>query len=178
MLQLVARVVTEAQSCAEEAGPAGSPGSGRRRPDVLTSSEIQQVHRQLAQNRSMPTLNFRKPGPRKGTGGAVSHLAASPTCHMHGPMPVHVQNGTLRAAKYGQPHFCWGLARLWVFETCAATCRRGQRHAQAVKKVLPGEPGRLLRPYLPAETKLARHLDKQSLRGYKRSRTSEPSSER
>jgi len=55
ILQLVARVVTEAQSCAEEAGPAGSPGSGCRRPDVLTSSEIQQVHPTLLQAHSMPT---------------------------------------------------------------------------------------------------------------------------
>ena len=40
---------------------------------------------------------------------------------------------------------------------------------QALKRVLPGEPadGRL-RPYLPAVTKQAWHLDKQSLKGIKR----------
>ena len=38
---------------------------------------------------------------------------------------------------------------------------------QAIKKLLPGEPGDPLRPYLPAVTKQAWHLDKQSLKGIK-----------
>lgn len=42
---------------------------------------------------------------------------------------------------------------------------------QAMRRVLPGEPGDLLRPYLPTETKLARHLDKQSLKGIRTKRS-------
>ena len=70
------------------------------------------------------------------------------------------------------------MSAMWHPQLSGAACRRGRRHSQAVRKVLPGEPGRLLRPYLPAETKLARHLDKQSLRGYKRSKTREHSADR
>ena len=40
--------------------------------------------------------------------------------------------------------------------------------SQAVKKLLPAGP---LQPKLPAETKRAWHLDKQSLRGIKKRRT-------
>ena len=39
---------------------------------------------------------------------------------------------------------------------------------KALKRLLPGEPGDPLRPYLPAVTKQAWHLDKQSLKGIKR----------
>ena len=39
---------------------------------------------------------------------------------------------------------------------------------KALKRLLPGEPGDSLRPYLPAVTKQAWHLDKQSLKGVKR----------
>lgn len=40
---------------------------------------------------------------------------------------------------------------------------------QALKRVLPGEPAsNKLRPYLPAVTKQAWHLDKQSLKGIKK----------
>jgi len=38
---------------------------------------------------------------------------------------------------------------------------------KALKRVLPGEPGELFRPYLPTVTKQAWHLDKQSLKGIK-----------
>ena len=38
---------------------------------------------------------------------------------------------------------------------------------KALKRVLPGEPGELFRPYLPSVTKQAWHLDKQSLKGIK-----------
>ena len=40
--------------------------------------------------------------------------------------------------------------------------------SKALKRLLPGEPGDPLRPYLPAVTKQAWHLDKQSLKGVKR----------
>jgi hypothetical protein len=39
---------------------------------------------------------------------------------------------------------------------------------KALKRLLPGEPGDPLRPYLPSVTKQAWHLDKQSLKGIKR----------
>jgi len=39
---------------------------------------------------------------------------------------------------------------------------------KALKRLLPGEPGDPLRPYLPAITKKAWHLDKQSLKGVKK----------
>jgi len=39
---------------------------------------------------------------------------------------------------------------------------------KALKRLLPGEAGDPLRPYLPAVTKQAWHLDKQSLKGIKR----------
>ena len=50
----------------------------------------------------------------------------------------------------------------------------GQISSQAVRRVFPES----MTPYLPAETKLARHLDKQSLRGYyKRKREHDDTSE-
>jgi hypothetical protein len=43
---------------------------------------------------------------------------------------------------------------------------------QALKRVLPGDPAEnRLRPYLPAVTKQAWHLDKQSLKGVKKLKT-------
>ena len=39
---------------------------------------------------------------------------------------------------------------------------------KAIKRLLPGEPGDPLRPYLPTVTKHAWHLDKQSLKGIKK----------
>jgi hypothetical protein len=39
---------------------------------------------------------------------------------------------------------------------------------KALKRLLPGEAGDPLRPYLPTVTKQAWHLDKQSLKGIKR----------
>lgn len=43
---------------------------------------------------------------------------------------------------------------------------------QALKRVLPGDPTEnRLRPYLPAVTKQAWHLDKQSLKGVKKLKT-------
>ena len=39
---------------------------------------------------------------------------------------------------------------------------------RAIKKILPGNPGDPFRPYLPAVTKHAWHLDKKSLRRIKR----------
>jgi hypothetical protein len=39
---------------------------------------------------------------------------------------------------------------------------------KALKRLLPGEPGDPLRPYLPSVTKQAWHMDKQSLKGIKR----------
>ncbi len=39
---------------------------------------------------------------------------------------------------------------------------------KALKRLLPGEPGDPLRPYLPSVTKQAWHMDKQSLKGVKR----------
>lgn len=45
---------------------------------------------------------------------------------------------------------------------------------QALKRVLPGEAAsNKLRPYLPAVTKQAWHLDKQSLKGIKRQKQAE-----
>lgn len=41
---------------------------------------------------------------------------------------------------------------------------------KAIKKLLPGNPGDTLRPYLPSKTKMAWNLDKQSLKGIKRKR--------
>lgn len=41
---------------------------------------------------------------------------------------------------------------------------------KAIKKLLPGNPGDPLRPYLPNKTKVAWNLDKQSLKGIKRRR--------
>lgn len=41
---------------------------------------------------------------------------------------------------------------------------------KAIKKLLPGNPGDPLRPYLPNKTKVAWSLDKQSLKGIKRKR--------
>ena len=41
---------------------------------------------------------------------------------------------------------------------------------KAIKKLLPGNPGDTLRPYLPSKTKQAWNLDKQSLKGIKRKR--------
>lgn len=40
--------------------------------------------------------------------------------------------------------------------------------SRAVKRVLPGEPGEKLRPYLPSVTKQAWALDKKSLKGIKK----------
>lgn len=41
---------------------------------------------------------------------------------------------------------------------------------KAIKKLLPGNPGDSLRPYLPSKTKQAWNLDKQSLKGIKKKR--------
>ena len=53
------------------------------------------------------------------------------------------------------------------------TTQRLASHTQALKRVLPGEPGNTLRPYLPSVTKQAWHMDKQSLRGIKRHKAGE-----
>jgi hypothetical protein len=53
----------------------------------------------------------------------------------------------------------------------AATALTSLDIHKALKRVLPGDPGeQRLRPYLPAVTKQAWHLDKQSLKGVKRQR--------
>jgi hypothetical protein len=41
---------------------------------------------------------------------------------------------------------------------------------KAIKKLLPGNPGDPLRPYMPSKTKQAWNLDKQSLKGIKKKR--------
>lgn len=45
--------------------------------------------------------------------------------------------------------------------------------SKALKKILPGAPGGLFRPYLPTVTKQAWHLDKQSLKGIKKQKTAQ-----
>lgn len=54
--------------------------------------------------------------------------------------------------------------------TCTLTSQAltSQDIHKALKRLLPGEPGDPLRPYLPTVTKQAWHLDKQSLKGIKR----------
>lgn len=42
---------------------------------------------------------------------------------------------------------------------------------KALKRLLPGDPGEQFRPYLPAVTKKAWSMDKQSLKGIKRQKT-------
>ena len=67
---------------------------------------------------------------------------------------------------------CWIVA---IVQT--GRCFNNPDVAQAMRRVLPGEPGDVLRPYLPTETKLARHLDKQSLRGLRSKRASAAANE-
>jgi hypothetical protein len=63
-----------------------------------------------------------------------------------------------------------GASTTTLVPSSSLTCQAltSQDIHKALKRLLPGEPGDPLRPYLPTVTKQAWHLDKQSLKGIKR----------